>query len=944
MTSRPIQQLALGFCLLVFSLLAQAAIQLSDPMPVDPQIRVGKLGNGLSYYIKKNAKPEKRLELRLVVKAGSLQEDDDQQGLAHFAEHMAFNGSRHFKKHELVSYLQSIGMKFGGDLNAHTSFEETVYMLTAPTDKPENIDTSFLVLQDWAQGVQMADEAIDSERNIVLEELRRGQGAGDRINKQVLPAVFNGSRYAERLPIGQESLLKTFPYAAVRRFYSDWYRPDLMAVVVVGDIEPARAEALIHQHFGALKNPSPERVHNRVIVPPYSQAQAVVATDAEQPRNSVQIYFPTQPRQVATRLADARIDLIRGLSDLMLAERLRDLAQQETPPFPNASGMLQAMNQSQEQFILSMGVGQRGVEVAVQAGLAEVNRIRQFGFNVQELERARKAQLSFLERAFNERDKTESGRFAAEYIRNFLVAEAIPGIANEYAWARELLPGITVEEVNAFFRTKVPATAATLAVYAGSAKDTHITPSTEKLQTIVQAASAQAVVQTQAKALPQSLMASAPPAGTIVSESHNAALGLTTLTLSNGVRVILKPSDFKNDEVLLAANRFGGQSLYSDADDLNAKFASALVPSMGLDAFTPSDVRKILAGKVATLNQGIGETHEFVSGNSSRGDMETMFQTLYLRMRTQRKDDALFKNWVEERQNATRNQMSNPMSAFMDFALKTLLQNHPRVAGLPQPEDFAKVNLERSMAIYRERLGSAKGMAFTLVGSFAVDQVKPLIATYLASLPVPDIPVQYKDLGIRPVGGIVKKTLHLGKDNKALAVLFFSGPAAYSPDEVARLNLLNEVLNLKITEVLREQRGLIYAGNAQGSLSRAPYESYTITVGAPCAPANVDAVVQALLTEIERLQTEGPQPEDLAKVKKNASLGVQMSARTNAFWSSTLAESVMYGNDPSPLLDTSTRLQRIERITPADIQAAAQRYFKKDNYVQMVMLPEKKAE
>lgn len=949
MQPRFLKQCAVSLWLLAFSLLAQAAVNLSDPIPFDPQVKVGKLDNGLTYFIRQNTRPEKRVEMRLVLKVGSVLEDDDQQGLAHFTEHMAFNGSRNFKKNELVSYLQSIGMRFGGDLNASTGFNQTVYMLTVPTDKPDNINKGFLVLEDWAQGMEMSPEEIDKERGVILEEMRRGRGAQERARKVWMPVLFNGSKYAERLPIGKEEVIKNFPYTAIQRFYADWYRPDLMAVVVVGDIDPAQAEAMVRTHFAKLKNPANPRLRPETPVPAFTQSKALVVTDPELTTHGVDVIYPVQPLPRATTLADYRAAMVKSLTFAMLGERLRDASQKETSPFLGGSSHLGSLVKGYENYMMFAQIGPRGVEPALQALFQENARARQFGFTVDELDRARRNRLRGAERQYNERDKTESTHLASGYVSGFLMNEAVPGITHTYAWTNELLPTITLDEVNQYARRVIPveagASANTLTVFKGSSKDTALIPTTAQLQTLVQTAAAQPVVQAQAQVLPTSLMPTPPKAGTIVAQTTDAALGLTTLTLSNGVKVILKPTDFKNDQVLLSASRFGGQSLYGDADALNARYALGLVGSMGLGSFKPTDVSKILAGKAASFGIKMGEDTETFSGSSSSADVETMLQMLHLRMTTQRKDIALFKNWVEANQTQTKNQLDNPGVAFLDFAMKTVMQNHPRAPGLNRPEDFVKIDLERSMAIERERMGSAKGLTFALVGSFDVEKVKPLIATYIASLPTPDIPVQYKDLGVRPVSGVVKKTLHMGKDDKALDAFFFSGPAVYSLEENARLVMLAEVLNLKITEVLREKLSLIYSGRAMAQFIRDPVGGYFIMVGLPCAPQNVDTVTAGLFAEIERLKTEGPQQTDLDKVKKNLALSVPTSARTNGFWVSNLAESAHRGTDPALLLDSQARLKRIESVTPADIQAAAQRYFKQDNYVQMVMLPAvKKAE
>lgn len=917
---------------------AQAAINLADPIPVGPQVKVGKLANGLSYYIHQNSKPEKRVELRLVVKVGSVMEDDDQQGLAHFTEHMAFNGSRHFKKHELISYLQSIGVKFGADLNAYTSFDETVYILPIPTDKPENLETGFQVLEDWAQGIEMKDADIDKERDIILEEARLGKGASDRMNKVLLPALFNGSQYAERLPIGKETVLKNFHYDALKRFYTDWYRPDLMAVVVVGDVAPAQAEKMIQAHFSQLKNPVQERARDYTKIATRTASSGLVITDKEATKNTLIIHYPIHATEPKTILADYRQDMIKNLSTAMLGQRMQELTQQANPPFLGAASSQGKIAPGYELFSSFAMLGRGGVAPAMNAVVQENERARQLGFSVDELERSKKNMLRSTERGYSERDKTNSDSYAAEYIRNFLVHEEIPGIVNEYAYVTELLPGITLAEVNSYAQQNIPSSSQKLVVYMGSSNHDELTPSSTQLVALVNKAEKAPVLAREEKTLATSLMAQPPKAGRIVSETQNKELGLFELTLSNGIKVILKPTDFKNDEVLISATRFGGQSRFDDADMFNARYANTVVGVMGLKTFTPIDVQKILAGKTLGLQVSMGNYTEQVNGNAGSADIEAMFQVLYLRLASPRKDEALYQAFISNAQEQTKNTMASPESVFNDVVQTTLYNHHPRLGRAPKPEDFSQINLARSMAIYDERFNSAKDLTFIIVGSFDPDKIKPLIATYLASLPTPDIISEYKDLGVRPVAGVVKKEVHSGSEQKSLVSLNFTGAATYSTEEHLRFAALIEVMNLKITDVLREKLTLIYGGGMNGSFDRIPYANYRISVSLPCGPDNVDKVIAATFGEIEKIKNEGPQQADLDKVKQNWIKARQIAMRTNGHWLGSLQDATLYGTDPAIILSYE---KRINAITLDEIKDAAKRYFNMENYVQVALYPEK---
>ena len=935
---RRICSAALLFSLLGSAVGAQAALKPDDPIPVGPQVKVGKLPNGLTYYIQKNGKPEKKLELRLVIKAGSILEDDDQQGLAHFVEHLAFNGSTHFKKNELISYLQSIGVKFGADLNAYTSFDETVYILPIPTNNKDNVDKGFLVLEDWAHGLTLDDAAIDTERGIVLEELRLGKGAQDRMNKLLLPKIFNGSRYANRLPIGKEEVINNAGYDTVRRFYKEWYRPNLMAVVVVGDIDPAEAEQRIVKHFGDLKNPVKQRERTYAPIPTRTDTEALIVTDKEAGGNAVLIRYPLTEKHEKATFGDYREKLIESLFAAMLNQRLGELAQLPEPPYLGAGSGVSRLTARYKSYSSSAGLGKGGAAPAIDALMQENARARQYGFSAAELDRAKKNMMRNYEQAYKEREKTDSSSYVGEYVRNFLEKESIPGIDNEYRYVQEFLPAITLDELNRYARATIPADSGKLVVYMGTGKPDAPAPSAQALLANVAAAEKIAVKPREDKVLAQNLMEKLPTPGSIVAESQDKALGLTRLTLSNGVKVILKPTDFKNDQVMMSAVRYGGQSLFSEADIFNARYASAVAATMGLSSYSPIDLQKILAGKSASVGIGMGEYIDNVSGSAGSSDIETMLQFVYLKFTGARRDEGLYKSFMSKQLEGARNALSQPEAIFRDTVTATLYNNHPRVARVVRPEDLSKVDLDRSLALYRERFSSAKDLTFILVGSFDTAAIKPLLATYLATLPTPDIPVAFKDVGIRPVNGVVKKDVRAGSEQKSVVSLNFTGPATYSEDERLRFNALLEVMNIRIIEILREKLALIYGGGMNGNISHVPVGNYSIAATLPTGPANVDKVIAATFAEIDKMKKEGPDAADLNKVKQNWLQTHEKSMRENGYWLERLQNSVLLGTDMARILDHE---KNIEKISADDLKSAAQRYFNDENYVQVVLYPEK---
>lgn len=931
--------LRLLFFFLLLGGVANGQIKLTDVIPVAPEIKKGTLPNGLTYYIRKNGKPENKVELRLAIRVGSILEDDDQQGLAHFTEHMAFNGSKHFKKNELVSFLQSIGVEFGADLNAYTGFDETVYILPIPTDKPEYLEQGFLALEDWASNVAFETGEIDKERGIVLEESRMGKGAGDRMNKVIFPKLFEGSLYANRLPIGKEPTLKSFKPEVIKKFYKDWYRPDLMAVIAVGDIDPAKGEELIKKHFGHLKNPKPERARVQTPVPARKKSEGLVVTDKEATNHVLQLYYSYKPVKSEVTMDDYRASIVKGIFNAMLNLRLQELTQKADPPYLYGASSLSGFVKGYEVYSSFAVVSKAGVEPALRALMEENARAKTFGFTAAELERIKKSFTRNLERAYNERDKTESENYADEYIRNFLEDEPIPGIENEFAYFKEFTESISLDEINAYAAKTIPAANETkLVILNGPEKSEFKMPTGDELLAFAEKAGSEEVKAYEEKALATSLMASPPAAGKIVGEKKNDAVGFTELTLSNNVKVILKATDFKNDQVLLTASRFGGQSLYPTKDQYNAAYASTIVSQMGVKDFTPSDLRKVLAGKTVAVSTRISLYTEYLSGQCGSNDVEAMMQLINLYFTSPRRDPDLFASFVSKQQAALQNVMSNPQAVYQDSLQKTLFNHHPRAPRVPRVEDFNSISLDRALEIYHDRFGNANGFTFCIVGSFDLEKTKELVATYLGSLPSAGPAPGMNDLGIRPVRGIVKKEVKRGAEEKSHVTLVFSGEAPWSGEASMRMQALVDVLNIKLIETLREDLSGVYGAGMKGQLNKNPYSHYMITTTIPCGPENVDILINATLAEIKKIKDNGPTAADLNKVKETWIKQYKEDLKDNGYWLTRLLQIAELGTDPAEIL---TGEQRINAITPNDIKETANKYFDMNNYLQVVLNPEK---
>jgi zinc protease len=917
-----------------------AQINLSSTLPIDPNVKIGKLSNGLTYYIRKNSKPEKKVELRLVINAGSILEDEDQQGLAHFTEHMCFNGTKNFQKNELVSFLQSIGVEFGADLNAYTSFDETVYILPIPLDKQENLEKGFQILEDWASTVSFENSEIDKERGVVLEESRLGKGADDRMSKVTLPKILEGSKYSERLPIGKDSILKTFKYEAIKRFYADWYRPDLMAVIVVGDLETSEAESMVKKHFEKLKNPSSPRSRYLAEIQPRIKSEGLVVTDKEATYNMLQIYYSTQQSSITSTIGQYRDDMIKQLFTIMLSNRFEELKQSANPPFLYGGSNFSEFLRGYESYTSYAILGKDGAETAVNAIIEENERARKFGFTAIELDRTKKILFRNIESAFKEKDKTESSNYTEEYVRSYLNNEPIPGIENEYNYYKNLLEGITIEELNQYAIRVIPtADKNKLVLLTGPDKADFKIPSSDELLSMANKASSIEVKAREEKALATSLMEKTPAPGKITSEKSNPLIGTTTLTLSNGVKVILKPTDFKNDEVLISATRFGGQYLFPDEDRFSAENAATVISKMGVSTFSPLDINKILAGKTVSVNPRIGTISEGIGGSSGKKEIETLLQLVYLYFTQPRRDEDLFNSFVNKQKVTYQNLISDPNFYFQDVFLKTIYNNHPRAPKNPSSDDFAKINLDRAMEIYKSRFGNASGFTFIVTGSFDLNSIKPLLETYLGSLPAAENISSFKDIGVRTVKGVVSKEVLKGKEEKSVVRIVFNGEKPYSESAKLKLQLLAELLNIKATEKLREEMSGVYYAGVYGSFNKNPYNNYTLGFWLPCGPESVEDLIKASFAEIQKIKDNGPSEVDLNKVKETLKKQFEEGIKENSFWLNQLKESVELGSDPDKIPDFK---EALDLLSTKDIQNAALEFADMKNYVQIVLYPEAK--
>jgi zinc protease len=924
---------ALALPVVVSTLLAQA----DRPLPLDSAVRTGRLDNGLTYFIRENHEPQRRAELRLVVRAGSILEEPDQQGLAHVVEHMAFNGTRRFEKQEIVNYLESIGMRFGADLNAYTSFDETVYMLQIPTDSAGVLEHGLDILEQWAGSIAFDSVEIDRERGVVIEEWRGGRGVDARIRDQQRPILLSGSRYAERLPIGRTDVLDTFHHDRLRTFYRDWYRPDLMAVIAVGDFDAATVERGIRTRFAPLPNPQPERPRLTFDVPEHERTLYAIVTDPEATRLTAAIYFKRPSTRLATA-EDYRRLLVRQLMMSMINQRLYELTQRAEPPFLFGYSSYSGLTPTADAFILGAGLDESAVGSGIATLVAEAERARRFGFTATELEREKADLLRSFERAYAERDRTVSASFASELVGLFTDGDASPGIAVEYDLVRTLLPTITLDDVNRL-PAQLMAPTNRVVTLSGPAKPGLVLPSESELAAIIDSATAAPLQAYTDIASDRPLLAELPKPGRVVKEKRDARLGIVRWTLSNGVTVVLKPTDFKNDEVLMSAFSPGGTSLASDAEFLDASMATSVATEGGVGEHSQIELQKLLAGRAVTAYPYIGELYEGVGGAASPRDVETMLQLTYLYLTQPRFDSTAFVSFRAKSKTAVRNRNARPESAFTDTLTAILTQYHPRRMPITEAT-YDSIDPARAMEFYRDRYADVGDFTFIIVGSFSPDSLKPLVERYLGGLPSRGRSERWRDIGIRPPVGVIEREIRRGSEPKARVQMVFSGPFKWDRPHRNEIFAVSSILQIMLREALREEKGGTYGVGVSAVPIGRPKERYSMMIAFGCAPERVDELVAAALQTVDSLKRYGPSAANLEKIRESAKRDQEVSLRENRFWLNQMQFDLMYDEPLENILDGA---QQFQKVSAEQIRDAARRYLDPSNLVKVVLLPEQAA-
>jgi zinc protease len=928
---------ALVFIFITNIVCSQSYLRISDTLPLDPKVRTGLLPNGMKYYIKYNAKPEKRAELRLAVNAGSTMENDNQQGLAHFVEHMAFNGSTNFKKNDLVNYLEGIGTKFGPDLNAYTSFDETVYMLQIPTDKEDAYKKGFLILEDWAHNLSFDSTEIEKERGVVMEEWRLGQGAFERMSRKYWPILFKDSRYAVRFPIGKPEILQGCEQSLLKDFYKDWYRPDLQAIIVVGDIDVDATEKLVKEQFSkipAVKHAKPIQSWQ---VPDQKELRVSVVSDKEAPYNVLQLMYFDKANKINT-YGDYRENLKRELFNGMISARLDELIKKPNAPILYAGAGYYGSVRNKDAYTCFALFPNDKAKEAVNTIVTENERVKRYGFTSTEFERRKKQILTEYEQQYNERDKSESKRKVSELVQLFLKTDAVPGIENEYDYVKTLLPGISLEEVNILAKQWIRLKGENaMLILMMAEKEGNTIPSDDDIQTTFFKAEENSSIAKYEDKVITTPFITKNPTPQKVTKTTDKGYGITEWTLGNGARILIKPTLFKDDEILFTAHSWGGTNLYSDKEYRSADASNAVQEQMGFGDFDATSLEKYLQDKTASLNTGVGPLSEELSGRSGKKDLETLLQLTYAAFTMPRLDSSAFTAWTQQQKGFVQNMSSDPRQIFSD-SISYIMSGY-NVRSKPETEaTINEVKLGRAYQIYKERYSDPSDFVFTFVGNFEPDALKPLVEKYIGGISAPLRHETCKDLQLKTPKGNLTKTFRKGNQPRSNVQLIWNGEVEYTRKNRFEARALGNLLNITLRENLREDKGGVYGVGIYPQLIHFPKGAYKYICSFACAPENVEKLIAAALEEVAAVKKNGCSDINLGKIKETLLKEWELQQKENSFWLGYISASDMHHD---ALTDIDLYTGWVNNLKSDDFKRLANLYFNDKEFKRFVLNPEK---
>jgi zinc protease len=916
---------------------ASAAQQIKPAtIPADANVVIGKLPNGLTYYIRSNSTPKNRAMLFLVNKAGSVIETDAQQGMAQFIEHMAFTGTRDYTKADLTNYLQKPGTKFDPDAHANTSFDETIYQITVPTDTATIFDKGFNVLANFAGYMKLDAAEIEKEKAIAADEAhQQGKGAQDRIQQQTLPVILNNSKYAQRLIWGKEDAIKAFNEASVKGFYHDWYRPDMQAVIVVGDFDAKHVEQLIKEKFSALKNPTPEKPRPQFAVTPSPGTAVKFVTDKSVNYEAAQI-ITRHPQIIIKAPADFAQDMRINVFNQMLNARLVEIGQLRNPPYGYAQANYGSFSGKQDAFSALVRTRPGGLQAGITAMYAELERAKKFGFTLTELERAKQNALTQMNNIYDARAKSNSTNFVGQYIQNFITGEAITSIEYQYNFYVNNIGKIDLKEINALAnRFILDQNRAIIVVFPEAEKD-KLPNEKNLLGWLADADKNLTAYNDDVNTDP--LMATLPKPGKVVKKEEDSVINVTRLTLSNGVKVILKPTKFKEDQILIGAYSFGGTSLANDQDFLSANMAASVVANSGVAKLTQDQLNQKLRGAQINISPYITENVQGISGSAAPADFETAMQLLNLYFTQPRIDAETWQEVINQSKALLTKRSADPASVYQD-TVTALLNNHNMRAMVGTMDQLNKASLDKAFDFYKARFADASGFTFTLVGNFTVDQVIPYLEAYLGSLPANNHKEIYRSLNVHPVTGQVIRTITKGSGDKSTVQLVYSGTYDYNEANNIQLDALEEILNLKLTARFPEKESGAFSLSAGINNVKTPESRYKVTISFLCAPADVDKLTNGIKDEISKLKQTGADQKNIDRFIAEESRSIQTQLRQNYFWAGYLAASAQDNEDPDRIIP---HIQKLNEVTVQSTKDAANKFLSGTNLIELILLPEKK--
>jgi zinc protease len=928
----------LTLLLLVTSMVTLA--QQNPTLPVDPNVRTGKLENGLTYYVRHNGHPENRADFYIAQKVGSMQEEDNQAGLAHFLEHMAFNGTENFPGKSMLNYLQDNGIKFGTNINAYTSFDETVYFLTdIPTTNRNLMDSALLVLHDWANAIALEEEELESERGVIREEWRTRGGAQQRLWDQLLPEMFPGSKYAKRMPIGSIDVINNFKPEEIRAYYHKWYRPDLQGIIVVGDFDVDEMEKKIIDLFSPIKLDEEVAEREYYPVPDNKEPIFALATDNEARNTSIMMFYKHDPMpdELKNTQAGYLTQYIKNAAASMMNQRFSEILQKPDAPFTSAYAYDGDffVAKTKDAWTVVAGSSEDKIKEALAAMIRETERARQHGFTAAEYDIARTNILKSVEDSYNNRDKQRNSRYSEEYVMAFVDGEPIPGIEFEYQFLQAVAPNIPVEAINMTIKQLISDDNIVVAI-TGPKKEGLVYPTKEELNSVLTSVKAETIEAYVGDVIDEPLVSNIPEPGKIVSTEKDEELGATVWTLENGIKVILKNTDFKNDEILLTGTSAGGYSHFAEKDPVNSKVLSAVSTLGGVGNFSATDLPKVLAGKTASARPSVSLTTQDFNGSSSIKDFETMIQLVYLYFTSPRKDQDAYQSYIQRMETQLRNQEAEPMVAFSDSINAAIYGNNPLVQRI-KTEDLQKLDYDRMMEMYKQLFSNPGSFTFTLVGNINEDEVKPVIERYLASLPAKSEKADFVKVPMNFVEGNSENIFRREMLNpKASVFNSITGNLKRDMQNQILMSMFDQILDIVYTEKIREEEGGTYGVYSGGSISRYPEGQSMLQITFDTDPDTdrMRHLNKIVLDELENIATNGPRESDFSKVKEYMNKSYNENLKENRYWLNILDNKYFYGEDMhTKYLDT------LNSITRTDIQNFVANFLKQGNVKTIVMLP-----